>query len=167
MSIDEQGMIVARSDDSNPPNLGMGDITLPVPSKPIAIGATWEIPRELHIRRDDGTIKKVRFSELFRLDKVSEGVATVAVRSEMITAVTDPKEEAQVLQQLSNGTIRFDIDAGRMISKELAWDKTVVGFAGEGSVMDYSARLEERVTDAKKDMRSRASASKPKATQAK
>ncbi|MEQ1825829.1 MAG: hypothetical protein ABL921_07770 [Pirellula sp.] len=164
VTIDEQGMIVARSDDSNPPNLGMGDITVPLPATPIAVGATWEIPRELHIRRDDGTIKKVRFSEFFRLDKVSAGVATIAVRSEMLTAITDPKEEAQVLQQLSNGTIRFDIDAGRMVSKELAWDKTVVGFSGDGSVMDYSARLEEQVVDAKVEKPSQATASKSTST---
>jgi hypothetical protein len=145
VTIDEQGMIIARSDETNPPNLGMGDITLPVPDAPMAVGATWEVPRELHIRRDDGTIKKVRFRELFRLDKVSAGIATIAVRSEMLTAITEPKEESQVLQQLSNGTIKFDIDAGRMISKELAWDKTVVGFSGDGSLMDYSARLEEQV----------------------
>ena len=148
VTIDEQGMIIARSDDTNPPNLGMGDITLPVPKNPVAIGATWEIPREIRIRREDGSFKTVRFRELFRFDKVSAGVATIAVRSEMLTAISEPKEEAQVLQQLSNGTIRFDLDAGRMISKELGWDKVVVGFSGAGSVMDYSARLEEQVTQA-------------------
>ncbi len=148
VTIDEQGMIVARSDDTNPPNLGMGDITLPVPKLPIAVGATWEVPRELRIRRDDGSVKTVRFRELFRFDKISAGVATIAVRSEMLTAISEPKEEAQVLQQLSNGTIQFDVDAGRMISKELAWDKVVVGFSGAGSVLDYSARLEEQVTKA-------------------
>ena len=148
VTIDEQGMIIARSDETNPPNLGMGDITLPVPKNPIAVGATWEVPRELRILRDDGSVKKVRFRELFRFDKVSAGVATIAVRSEMLTVIAEPKEEAQVLQQLSNGTIKFDIDAGRMISKELGWDKVVVGFSGAGSVMDYSARLDEQVTKA-------------------
>ena len=69
-------------------------------------------------------------------------------KSEMLTIISEPKEEAQVLQQLSNGTIHFDIDAGRMISKELSWDKVVVGFSGAGSVMDYSARLEEQVAKA-------------------
>ena len=148
VTIDEQGMIIARSDETNPPNLGMGDITLPVPKNPIAIGATWEVPRELRIGREDGSVKTVRFRELFRFDKVSAGVATIAVRSEMLTVISEPKEEAQVLQQLSNGTIKFDIDAGRMISKELGWDKVVVGFSGAGSVMDYSARLDEQVTKA-------------------
>ncbi len=164
VTIDEQGMIVARSDDTNPPNLGMGDITLPVPKQPIAIGATWEVPRELRIRRDDGTVKTVRFRELFRFDKVSAGVATVAVRSEMLTAISEPKEEAQVLQQLSNGTIKFDIDAGRMLSKELGWDKVVVGFSGAGSVMDYSARLEEQITKAELKAGPSNAAAKTKAT---
>lgn len=162
VTIDEQGMIVARSDETNPPNLGMGDITLPVPKKPIAVGATWEVPRELRIRRDDSTVKTVRFRELFRLDKVSAGVATIAVRSEMLTPITEPQEEAQVLQQLSNGTIKFDVDAGRMISKELGWDKVVVGFSGAGSVMDYSARLEEQVTKAEFKAGANKSAAKAK-----
>jgi hypothetical protein len=161
VTIDEQGMIIARSDETNPPNLGMGDITLPVPSKPIAVGATWEVPRELRIRREDGTLKQVRFRELFRFDKVSAGVATVTVRSEMLTPITEPKEEAQVLQQLSNGTIKFDIDAGRMISKELGWDKVVVGFSGAGSVMDYSARLEEQVVTAEQKPTGKQTAAKP------
>ena len=163
VTIDEQGMIVARSDENNPPNLGMGDITLPVPKKPIAVGATWEVPRELRIRREDSTLKTVRFRELFRLDKVSAGVATIAVRSEMLTPITEPQEEAQVLQQLSNGTIKFDVDAGRMISKELGWDKVVVGFSGAGSVMDYSARLEEQVVKAELKTGVRKSAAKAKA----
>lgn len=145
VTIDQQGLIVARSDETNPPHLGMGDITLPVPENAVAVGATWEIPRELNIRREDGSLKRVRFRELFKLEKVSAGVASVSVASEMITIISDPKEEAQVVQQLSNGMIKFDIDAGRMISKELGWDKKVVGFSGAGSAMEYSARLDERV----------------------
>ena len=162
VTIDEQGMIIARSDQSNPPNLGMGDITLPVPKNPIAIGATWEVPREMRIMREDSSVKTVRFRELFRFDKVSAGVATITVRSEMLTPISEPKEEAQVLQQLSNGTIKFDIDAGRMISKELGWDKVVVGFSGAGSVMDYSARLEEQVLKAEQKFGASKAASKAK-----
>ena len=64
------------------------------------------------------------------LYKASAGVATISVRSNMLTPISEPKEESQVLQQLSNGTIKFDIDAGGMISKDLNWDKVVVGFFG-------------------------------------
>ena len=146
VTIDEQGLIIARSDEINPPSLGMGDITLPLPEKAVSIGGSWECPREMRIRREDGSQKVVRFRELYKLDKVSLGIATVSVRSEMITIITDPKEEAQVLQQLSNGTVRFDMEAGRMIAKDLTWDKRVIDFAGPGSSMEYNSRLSEEVT---------------------
>jgi hypothetical protein len=54
---------------------------------------------------------------------------------------------AQVVQQLSNGSIKFDLDAGHMISKELNWDETVIGFQGPNSLMEYRARMSERLVD--------------------
>jgi len=145
ISIDGRGMVVARSDTQNPPHLGMGDVTLPLPENPVAVGATWEIPREMRIPRKDGSSRLLKFRELFKLEKVSAGIATISVRSEPLSTISDPAEEAQVLQQLSNGTIRFDLDAGRMISKDLAWDHEVVAFSGPGSVLEYSARLDDHV----------------------
>ncbi|MCU0707206.1 MAG: hypothetical protein MUF23_02835 [Pirellula sp.] len=143
--IDETGMVVARSDIHNPPHMGMGDVTLPLPKNPVSVGATWEIPREMKIQRKDGTQRLVKFREFFKLEKISAGVATVSVKSEPLSTMGEPSEEAQILQQLSNGTIRFDIDAGRMIAKELAWDHQVVAFSGPGSVLEYSARLNDEV----------------------
>jgi hypothetical protein len=141
--IDERGLVVARSDLHNPPHMGMGDVTVPLPQAPVSVSATWEIPREMRIDRKDGNFRLVKFREFFKLEKVSAGVATISVRSEPLSTIAEPSEEAQVLQQLSNGTIRFDIDAGRMISKELAWDHQVVAFSGAGSVLEYSARLDD------------------------
>jgi hypothetical protein len=172
IQIDHRGMVVARSDSKDPPHMGMGDITMPLPAEPVGVGATWEVPREMRIDRKDGSSRLIKFRELFKLEKVSAGVATVAVRSEPLSAIADPAEEAQVMQQLSNGTIQFDIDAGRMISKELAWDHQVVAFSGPGSVLEYSARLEDRVVSAKVEPRTAASnrpnaSGTPKGTSAK
>jgi hypothetical protein len=153
LRIDARGMVIARSDSNDPPHMGMGDITLPLPEAPVAVGATWEIPRELRIERKDGTSRMIKFREFFKLDKVSAGVATISVRSEPLSPVNDPTEEAQVMQQLSNGIIQFDVDAGRMISKELAWDHQVVSFSGAGSLLEYSSRLEDRVVSAKLEPR--------------
>lgn len=149
IQIDSRGMVVARSDSKDPPHMGMGDITMPLPEESVGVGATWEVPREMRIDRKDGTSRLIKFRELFKLEKISAGVATVSVRSEPLSAIADPAEEAQVMQQLSNGSIQFDIDAGQMISKELAWDHQVVAFSGPGSVLEYSARLEDRVVSAK------------------
>lgn len=145
VTITPSGQVVGRSDEATGANLGMGDITIPLPTDAVQIGAKWETSREIRIRREDGTPKNVKVRELYTLEKVGSGVATISIRSEPLTPLKEPEMEAQALQQMSNGEIRFDIDAGRLISKSLTWDKTVVGFSGPNSVMDYSARLEEIV----------------------
>ena len=145
ITINGFGQVVDRSDEATGSNLGMGDITIPLPEEEIEIGTQWETPREIRVRRTDGTPKSVKVRELYTLEKVSAGVAVISIRSELLTPLTEPEVEAQAVQQMSNGTIRFDIDAGQLISKKLTWDKTIVGFSGAGSIMDYSARLEEVV----------------------
>ena len=59
----------------------------------------------------------------------------------------DESIKAQLVQQLSNGTIRFDIDGGRVLSKQLDWDETVIGFQGPNSLMEYRARLTESIVE--------------------
>ncbi|MDZ4850870.1 MAG: hypothetical protein SGI77_16410 [Pirellulaceae bacterium] len=145
ITINDLGQVIERSDDAVGSNLGMGEISVPLPEEAIDVGTQWETPREIRVRRTDGTPKVVKVRELYTLEKVSAGVAVISIRTEPLTPLTEPEVEAQALQQMSNGTIRFDLDAGKLISKKLEWDKTVVGFSGAGSVMDYSARLDEVV----------------------
>ena len=47
------------------------------------------------------------------------------------------------------GTVRFDIDNGRIDSQLFEVDKRVLGFAGPTSSMHYVMRMEEKFTDAK------------------
>jgi hypothetical protein len=145
ITITSWGEVTDRSEKATGGNLGMGDITIPMPKEAITIGQQWETDREIRVRRTDGSPKIVKVRELYTLEKVSAGVAVISIRSEPLTPLREPEIEAQAIQQMSNGEVRFDIDAGRLISKSLAWDKTVVGFSGAGSVMEYSARLDEKV----------------------
>ena len=54
------------------------------------------------------------------------------------------------MQQLTNGELKFDIDAGRVISRQIDWDETVVGFSGDDSLMKYLARFTEKLVPADK-----------------
>lgn len=92
-------------------------------------------------------VKPFKIRELYTLEKVKSGVATISIKSEPLTPIDEESVRAQVVQQLSNGTIKFDLDAGHMISKELAWDETVVGFQGPNSLMEYRARMTEELID--------------------
>lgn len=143
VTIDPLGAVVNRDEQLKTPNLGMGDITIVFPEKPVAVGESWDVSREFRARLEDGGQKVIKIRERYTLKKVQTGIATFTVRAQPLTPYNDPKIESQVVQQLSNGEIKFDLDSGRQISKELKWDDSVIGFAGAQSLMEYSARYDE------------------------
>lgn len=69
------------------------------------------------------------------------------MRSQPLTPLNEESIRAQVVQQMSNGEIRFDLDNGYMLSKQLDWDETIVGFQGANSLMEYRARFNEKLVD--------------------
>jgi hypothetical protein len=148
ISVDARGQEVNRKDNGGTKaSLGMGSLTLALPEEPIAVGASWSVPREVKTRTEDGEVKTIKIREVYTLEKVKTGVATLSIKSEPLTPINEDSVRAQVVQQLSNGSIRFDIDNGRMLSKQLDWDETVVGFQGANSLMEYRARLTESLVD--------------------
>jgi len=148
ITFDARGQETKREDHGGTKaSLGMGSLTLTFPEEPLAIGASWSIPREVKTRTEEGEVKPIKIRELYTLEKVKTGVATLSLRSEPLTPISDQSVRSQVVQQLSNGVIRFDIDNGRMLSKQLDWDETVVGFQGANSLMEYRARLTETLID--------------------
>lgn len=148
LTITPRGQEVKREDDTGTKaSLGMGSLTLAFPEEPIAVGSSWSVPREVKARGEEGEVKTIKIRELFTLEKVQTGVAYLTVRGEPLTPINEESIRAQVVQQLSNGTIRFDLDNGRMLSKQLDWDETVVGFQGPNSLMEYRARFTERLLD--------------------
>ncbi|TWU47616.1 hypothetical protein Poly51_54170 [Rubripirellula tenax] len=148
ITINPRGQETNREDfGGTKATLGMGSLSIALPDEPVAIGASWSVPREVKARTEAGDVKIIKIRELFTLEKVQTGVATLSIRSEPLTPIDDESVRAQVVQQLSNGEIRFDVDAGRMISKQLNWDETVVGFQGANSLMEYRARMTESLVD--------------------
>lgn len=127
--------------------LGMGGLTIPLPATPIKVGGQWSVPRQTTARLTGGEVKRIDVRELYTLEKVQTGVATIRVQSQPITPIDNAKIKSQIVQQLSNGTIKFDIDAGHVISKQLDWDETVVGFENADSMMEYRARLTETLLE--------------------
>lgn len=146
IKIDPYGRIVARQNNQPQFNPGIGDLTVPFPpadKQPLKPGATWAIPDELKLAVEDGTIKKVSTQQQYRLEKVESGVATIAVATQLLTPINDPKLQSQLVQRLQSGTIKFDVDAGRLIHKQLDIDQQVFGFSGADSHMQYLARFSE------------------------
>ncbi len=149
VTINSRGQVKDRDDESrkNAPKLGMGELTIPLPEEAVAIGGQWSVPREVRVKQENGVHKKVKVRELYTLEKVSAGVATISIVTQPLTPVRDPGVEAQLIQQLSAGKIKFDLDNGRMLSKELNWSDEVVGFRGPETSLRYSAEFTEKLIE--------------------
>lgn len=148
ITVNARGVEVSRDNHGGTKaQLGMGSLTLNLPEQPLKIGESWTMPREVKARNDDGTVKTIKIREVYTLKSVKTGVATLVIRSEPLTPLNKESVRAQVVQQLSNGTLRFDVDNGRMLEKQLDWDENVVGFQGPTSAMEYRARMTETFID--------------------
>lgn len=117
-------------------------ITLLLPEKPVAVGDTWNEPRTVQVRTQDGATRDIKTRRHYKLAKVSEGVANIDVSYQVLSPV-DPSIEAQLVQRLMKGTAKFDLEQGRILSQRMDVDERVLGFAGPSSSMHYVMRMEE------------------------
>ena len=149
ITIAPTGRIVDRKDHVPQHDIGIGGITVPLPEEAVKIGAEWSTPGVVQVRDSEGVRRAIKTRQLYRLTKVETGIATIELRTEVLTPVQDPRITAQLVQKQANGEIKFDIDAGVIRSRTLQWQENVVSFNGPESHMDYNARLTETLKSAR------------------
>lgn len=147
ITIDRHGNVIKRDRGSGAPDLGFGGPVVPLPPKPIRLNQSWSVPKKLLLRNKAKVAREVKLQVKYRLEQVKSGVATISIRTEVLTALDDAALKSQLVQQLSNGTIRFDMDAGRVLSKQLDWNEHVIGFDGPASNMKYLAKFTEQLQE--------------------
>lgn len=123
-------------------------VVIRLPDEPAAIGATWDEPFDVTVQVDSGGTKSIQTRRHYKLVDVANGIATIEVTYQVLSPI-DAKIESQLVQRLMKGTVRFDVDNGRIDSQLFEVDKRVLGFAGPTSSMHYVMRMEEKFTDAK------------------
>jgi hypothetical protein len=146
--VDNRGNIVRREDLVSQPNSRTGQIIVPLPEQRVAVGDVWNIPQDVSITLKNKTVKQVKTRQQFKLQSVNNDIATLQVESQILTPIHDPQLEAQLMQYDFNGTIRFDLKAGRIIAQQCDLDKRVHGFQGEASTMHYVTRFIEKLQPA-------------------
>ncbi|NLX97540.1 MAG: hypothetical protein GXY83_15335 [Rhodopirellula sp.] len=122
-----------------------GQMTIPLPEEPVAVGDTWSLPYDIDVPLPNGTIKKVKTQQKYSLAKVTDGIAEIEVATQILTPIHDPAIEAQLIQRESHGTVKFDTKAGRVLSQQMDLDRRVVGFRGEASSLHYVTRFTEEL----------------------
>src|SRR4051812_3272980 len=84
------GKVIDRRSDQPKVDTGLGDIAIPLPAGPVKEGATWEVPEDVRVTIE-GESKSIKIRELYRLEMVQTGVATISVETQVLTPVRDPK----------------------------------------------------------------------------
>ncbi len=161
--LDNRGTIIKREHkDVKAAAQAESQLTIVLPEDPVAVGQSWGIPFDSDVPLPDGSFKKIRTQQKFTLTRVSNGVATIDVVTQILTPIHDPAIEALLIQRESHGSLQFDIDAGRVIGQQMDLDRRVVGFRGEASSLHYVTQFtEELLADSPADQKSE-TASRPK-----
>jgi hypothetical protein len=142
------GTIVSREQNfPQPPSGEDMPITLELPPDAVAVGAKWSHAYDVIAERQGGAKMQVRTRRLCRLRSVKGGVAVIEVGYEILTPV-DPYVRSQLVERLSEGTVRFDVERGRVVQQQHNVDRRILGFAGKASSMHFVSRLNERLLDA-------------------
>jgi hypothetical protein len=126
-------------------------IVVRLPDKPATVGETWDDPFDIKVTLENGSTKTVQTRRRHKLTGVKSGVATIEVTYQVLSPI-DPFVESQLVQRLMEGEVKFDLEAGRVVSQQMDIDKRILGFAGPTSSMHYITRMEEKLaTEAAKN----------------
>jgi len=119
-------------------------ITLRLPENPVSIGEKWSHQYNVSEKRKSGANIQVQTRRVCKLRQVQNGVAVIDVEYQILTPV-DAFVRSNLVHKLTDGTVRFDIDRGRIVEQEHNVDQRVLGFASKASSMHYVSRLSEKL----------------------
>ncbi|HBO43382.1 MAG TPA: hypothetical protein DD670_05520 [Planctomycetaceae bacterium] len=127
----------------------MPELTIPLPEEPVAVGESWRERHEVKLPLENGATKTILTEQVFTLKSVQTGVATIEVANQVLTPIHSPAIEAKLIERYSRGTVRFDMEAGRVLSQQMDLDRRVVGFRGDDSSLHHLTRFTENLIPAK------------------
>ncbi|MGL6196067.1 MAG: hypothetical protein ACRC2T_14725 [Thermoguttaceae bacterium] len=126
-------------------------ILIPLPKEPVAVGDTWKIQDEISVSLPNGTVKKIKIQQKFKLERVRNGLALIKYTTERLTPIDDAKMEVQIMDKLASGEVEIDLDTGDIVLQQTEAKGHVLGFGGDTSVIDYVGRFAEGLKKEKKD----------------
>jgi len=144
-TVTPRGQIRDRDSQTGSFDMGLGEILVPFPEEAIAIGSSWHVPDEIRVTKPDKTVERVKIRKTFTLRGVTDAVAELTIRTEVLTPLHEPQVKVQLLQKIPHGTIRFDMTRGQVVSRQMDWSESVVGFDGRDGAMEYLARFTEEL----------------------
>jgi hypothetical protein len=118
--------------------------TLVLPKMPIEAGKDWIRPFDLTLDPPLGTGEKFRAEQKCRCTKLDGGKATIALATSFKALPESVQERMPLVQKETQGTVLFDIAAGRVVEVRLAIDRTLENHQGPGSSYRFESSYSEQ-----------------------
>lgn len=118
------------------------------PEEPVAIGGSWKERFEVPVTLDNGLVQQVTVQRQYELVEMTDGIAKIRVRAVVLSPISDPKIELQLIQRTPAGEIQFDTTRGLLVSQSSKIDKTVLGAIGPDSRITALGTVTEKLVDA-------------------
>lgn len=118
-----------------------------LPEHPVKVGDSWQDSYETKVSIGAKLKRDVKIQRKYTLKTVSQDVATIQIKSVILTLLRDPQIKVQVMQRAPQGVIEFDIERGLVLSKKLTINNTEHGFAGDGSTANAVSEYVEKLVD--------------------
>lgn len=137
------------------------DLLLQLPEQPISVGGIWKDTYEVGVEAEyEGKLfRQVKLQRRYELKSVDQGIATIAVTTVNIPQVHDAYQESQLLRRKPIGILKFDIERGCLVDRQVQVDDRVVGNQGPGSALTVKIVKVDRLITA--DQISRIDMTKP------
>lgn len=116
-----------------------------MPKTAVKIGETWKDRFQTDVVVEKSLKKEVTLQRTYQLVEVNGSIATIKLKTGVITPVNDPQIEVQLIQRSPSGTIKFDLAEGRIVSMETVVDQTVLGAFGPMSSMSAVTKSIEKL----------------------
>ena len=144
-SIQKNGKIIGRLSDLKESSFGAGEVTVPLPDKPVSLGYRWYVPTVMNATDENSQniVLKARIN--YQLSKVENNRALITFRTEVLTPIKSEKIRSTIMQQMTDGYVVFDIKRGYPIKRHVEWDEKAQGFQGADSLLTYVGRATEKV----------------------
>ncbi|MFN7770201.1 MAG: DUF6263 family protein, partial [Planctomycetaceae bacterium] len=127
------------------PRQRMESFLLTLPTEEVAVGGSWRDPMDVPVRTEGKLMTKVRLQTTYTLEKVEGSEAHVSYKTVVLTPLEDPRVVAQLMQREMTGRFVFDLEGGRLVTREAKLDRSVVGAFGAQSNLKATAEYSEKL----------------------
>jgi hypothetical protein len=132
-----------RTDVSDPSH----NFLVVFPQESIAVGHSWSDRIDVDVRVSKSLLRPITLQRRYSLKSVKDGLATISIKTRILTPIRDPKILTQLIQRTPSGTAVFDLARGVIVEKTMTVNKRQVGGIIEKSLMHVISKRVERLVE--------------------